>query len=56
LANAMKAAKSAGLTIIQTQIDPGGKITLIHIPTTLPQSAATPDELLDGWKAKRNVG
>ena len=56
LANAMKAAKSAGLTIYHTQIEPGGKITLVHSMTNLPQGSDSPDELLDAWNSKRGLG
>lgn len=56
LANAMKAVKSAGLTISHTHIEPGGKITLVHSLEGMAQSAETPDELLDAWKAKRKIG
>jgi len=55
LANAIKIAKSAGLTISHTHIEPGGKITLVHTTDGLPDGAASPDELLGAWKATREL-
>jgi hypothetical protein len=53
LTRAIKAARSAGLAITMTRIDPDGSIILSHGDLGIVPREATPDDALSKWQAKR---
>lgn len=51
LTRAVKAARAAGLNVARIEIDPDGKIVLVHNTETI----SGPLSALDEWKAKKNA-
>ncbi|MCD2324975.1 hypothetical protein LQ953_13205 [Sphingomonas sp. IC-56] len=51
LTRALKAAAKAGCTIARSEIDPDGRIVLIHDRP----GASAPENPFDAWQASRNA-
>lgn len=53
LVRAIRASHKGGLEIARTEIDPDGRIILIHAAASAQAEPASP---FDAWKAGRNAG
>jgi hypothetical protein len=49
---AINAARASGLVVVRTEIDPDGRIVLVHVDGS--SRSATVNEL-DAWRAKRHA-
>lgn len=55
LTRAINAARSAGLTITMTRIEPDGSIVLSHSDPNVTDRASDPDDALAQWQSKRRT-